>query len=313
MRAKIKREWPTLVVVVIICLTLMGSCRQTPLPAITLSPVLQPNPTPAQLPKFLSHIYPKPDAVVWGKLSGDHIWVILRLDEIAEPGDTLGVEEMQERVEFLMDSKLLDAEIIPGRKPGAAEVAIAGKFALGLGKHKATVQVRRTSGEVLEYSWTFTVVAAEPTLPDMPEGIQFVRPLPDSTITLQAYREEQLVPPYHAPAFADLRGGVCVGVLTSKIVEPGENLDGDGVSRKYPFVALDGAPPGEYARIEMAYDLGKCIVVDENGVETSYQCPHHYKCWRVALAPGEHEATVQLYKASGEVIEYTWQFTITND
>jgi hypothetical protein len=239
----------------------------------------------------------------------------LELDEIVEPGETLELEEVQRRVEFMIDGELLDAQVVRGFKPGAAQVQITGTFPQGLGQHEATVRVNRTSSSMLEYSWKFTVLAEEPTLPNLPEGFQFVRPLPDSVITLQAYQEEHLIPPYHAPAFADLRGGVCVGVVPGKIVEPGEFLDGSDVARKYSLVAIDGVSPDANTVVVVEYEPLEIEVFDEDTdrVIASYVGPHNYKCWRVELLPGEHSATVQLQKASGEVIEYTWRFTIASD
>jgi hypothetical protein len=243
-------------------------------------------------------------------LSGKGVWATLQIEEIAEPGETLEVEEMQEQVTFLMDGEVLEAEVRRSRKPGAQEVDIVGDFDLSPGEHEATVRVSRTSGETLEYSWTFTVLDGEPTVPGLPEGLQFVRPLPNSTITLHAYREEQLVPPYQVTSPADLRGGVCVGVMSIEIMKAGEDLDCASLSHKYSFVALDGISPSRYWIEELC--TGKLIAVDENGMVTSIPGVHH-KCWRVGLAPGEHEATVQLHNVSGEVIEYTWCFTITSD
>ncbi len=313
MCAEIQQQWFILAtMMMIVCLVLLAACGQCPQSAVTLSSTPQAGATPAELPAFLSYVEPKPGAqVLEGVLSGSGVWATLQLEEIAEPGETLGVEEMQGRVEFLMDGEVLDAEVERSWKPGAAEVEIVGNFDLSAGEHEATVRVRRTSGEVLEHSWTFTILDVETTMPGLPEGFRFVRPLPDSTITLQTYREEQMVPPYQAPAFADLRGGVCVGVLTNKIMEPGESLDCVSLSHKYPFVALDGVPPGRYTWIEERC-AGEIVIVGENGVVTSGPSLH-YKCWKIELAPGEHEATVQLRKASGEVIEYTWRFTITSD
>jgi len=314
MCAKIRGQRLTLVVVaMIVCLALFGACRQRSQSAPPLSSIAQASPTPARLPEFLSYIHPKPgQQVVQGALSGSFGWAILRLEEIAEPDETLGPEEMQERVDFLIDDELLVPEIVQSPKPGSSEIAIIGDFALDRGKHEATVRVRRTSGEVLEYSWTFTILDAETTMAGLPEGLRFVRPLPDSTITLKAYREEQLVPSYQAPAYADLRGGVCVGVQTIEIVELGEDLDCAGVSRKYRFVILDGVSVGKHARIEEGC-AGEIVVVSEDGVTTSGP-GSHYKCWKVELAPGKHEVTVELRKASGEVVvEYIWWFTITND
>jgi len=245
-------------------------------------------------------------------LSGNIVWAKLQIEEIAEPGETLGMEEMRERVTFLMDGEVLDAEVKRSSKPGAQELDIVGNFDLSPGEHEATVRVRRTSGETLEYSWTFTVLDGEPTVSGLPEGLQFVRPLPDSTITLYAYREEQLVPPYQITPPADLQGGVCVGVMSVEMMKPGEQLDCASLSRQYSFVALNGVAPSKYDRIEELC-AGKSIAMDENGNITSSIPSTHNKCWRVRLAPGEHEATVQLHNVSGEVIRYTWYFTITSD
>ncbi len=317
MHTNIKQRRHTLIVItMIVCFVSLGGCRQAHSPTLTLSPTFQPGPTSAELPRFLSYIHPRPEElVIQAALSISHAWATLELEEIAEPGDTLGLEEMQSKVEFLMDGKPLDAQVVRGFIPDRAQVQIIGTFPLDLGQHEATIRVHRTSGDVLEYSWTFTVVAEEPTLPGLPEGFQFVRPLPDSIITLQAYREEHLVPPYHSPAFADLRGGVCVGVLPGKIVEPGEFLDGSDVARKYSLVTLDDISLDTNTVTVLEYEPLEIRVFDEvtGRMVASYVGPHNYKCWRVELSPGVHNATVQLQKASGEAIEYTWQFTITSD
>lgn len=303
-------------VAMIVCLVLLRACSPTG-PRRTPFPTLAPSPTPVQLPAFLSYTWPRPGAIELQGLfshSGPRsAWATLELDEIAEPGERLTLDELQERVEFLLDDQPVDAEIVEGIKP--RQVQILGRFGLDLGEHTATVRVRRMSGERLEFSWTFTVVAEEPTMPGLPEGLQFVRPLPDSTITQQAYREEHLVPGYYAPGFADLRGGVCFGVLPGKIVQPGEFLDGPTTSSKYAFVALDGAPSGPDAMIGKGYEPYQVRVFGETHrqIIASYVGPHHYSCWQVDLAPDEHQATIQLQQTPEEVIEFTWWFTITND
>ncbi len=312
MYVQIRRQWAILAILIGVFLALLTACGQHSKSTITLLSTPQSSATPEQLPEFLSYIEPRQGAqVVKGALSGNGVWATLQLEEVAESGEMLTVEEMQKRVEFWMDGEMLDAEIKRNSKPGAQEVDIVGNFDLSPGEHTATVRVSRTSGEALEYSWAFTVLDGEPTVPGLPEGLRFVRPLPDSTISLHAYREEQLVPLYQVPSFADLRGGVCVGVMSSEMMKPGENLDCADLSRKYPFVALDSISPSQYDWIEEPC-AGEFIAVDENGAITSLPAAH-YKCWKVSLAPGEHEATIQLHNASGEVIQYTWWFTITNN
>ncbi len=312
MYAQIRRQWFILAILMNVCLAMLAACGQHSKSTITLLSTPQSSATPEQLPEFLSYIGPRQGAqVVKGALSGNVIWATLQLEEIAESGETLIVEEIQKKVEFLIDGEVLNVKIKRSPKPGTQEVDIVGNFDLSPGEHTITVRVSRTSGEVLEYSWTFTVLDGEPTVSGLPKGLQFVRPQPDSTISLRAYGEEQLVPLYQVPSFADLRGGVCVGVMSSEMMKPGENLDCADLSRKYPFVALDSISPSQYDWIEEQC-AGEFIAVDENGAITSLPAAH-YKCWKVRLAPGEHEATIQLHNASGEVIQYTWWFTITNN
>jgi hypothetical protein len=251
------------------------------------------------------------------RLSLHHISGDLRLEEIAEPGEILELDEIQEQTSLLIDGDIVETRVSQGFQSGTMDVRPIKRAALGLGEHTATIRVRRTSGQVLAYSWTFTVLAEEPTLPGLPEGLQFVRPLPDSTITVQAYQEERLVPPYYAPFFADLRGGVCAGIFPAKVVAPDESPDEHDVAKKYSFIALDGVPPGEggpaVIRAVGPEHLEVPVYDETEHIIAFYVGSHHYKCWQVDLAPGKHEATIQLRNALGEVIDYTWAFTITNN
>jgi len=314
MLAKVEQRWLILLVVTVIgCLMILEACGQSYLPTATLSP----SSTPVELPAFLSHISLYPDTLVSKRmLGGKLIWATLRLEEIAESGETLGLEKMQRRVDLLIDGEIWDSEVERTSKPGAAEVEIVGGSDLGLGEHKATVRVRRTSGEILEYSWTFTVVAEEPSLPGLPEGLQFVRPLPDSTITMQAYQEEYLISSYFAPvSYLLARGAVCVGINPAKLLGPDELcLDIEDASRRYSFVTLNGVSPDADARIGEEWMGADVVIVDETGNEISQGClSNHCKCWKVDLTPGEHEVTVRLEQSSGREMEYSWRFTITSD
>lgn len=297
-----------------ICLVVLGACGRASPSTPTFLPTLQSSPSARDLPDFLRWVYPPPDILVLQRdISTTSVsWAVLELGEIAEPGEVLTPEEMQNRVEFLIDGELRNIEATSFlNRP--TQAAIIGEFALSVGEHEATVRVRRASGEVLEYSWTFTVWAEEPTAPGLPEWLQFVRPLPNSTVTVQEYREANLVPAHLG--FGDFRGGICMGVQTCRIVELGEYLDCSGVLRKFSFVTLDGAPLHSVdATIEGGCELVLNETTDEEGrVVRSYPGPRAYQCLIIDLTPGEHEVTVQLQMASGEVVEYTWRFTITDD
>jgi len=53
--------------------------------------------------------------------------------------------------------------------------------------------------------------------------------------------------------------------------------------------------------VDSKYDAVRETVVGVGG----------HRCWFAPLEPGAHKATVQVHKESGEVLEYTWTFTIT--
>jgi hypothetical protein len=315
MRTNSSQRWPRLLIVTgVVCCVILEACIQRPQPATTLSfpLVSSPTSTSVQLPAFLSRVEPRSDARVIGVISGRVVWAVLRLEEIAEPGEVLGLGEMQDRVEFLIDGKALDAEVAWGPKPGVLEVEVIGDFEVGPGKHAATVRVRTTSGEVLKHSWTFTVFAEEPRVPDLPEGLWFVRPLPHSTITKQAYQQEQLVDFFPV---GPLQSGVCVGILPYELANPNELcLECEDAPRRYSIVALDGTLPDNNAA-RRSLGEGETVGLDyANGNTVEVCCATaHYECYVVDLASGEHEATVRLVQASGEEIKHTWYFTITED
>ena len=294
-----------------LCLCACHSLSPSPTPFPTLISV----PPSAELPPFLAAVSPRPGSlVVQGEFSPErsYSWALLRLAEISEPGEALQPVSIQERTQLVVDGHILQVEVPSIIEDRLALLVDSSLFYPSLGEHQATIRVRRTSGEMLEFTWRFTVVE-ELVLPGLPWGLGFVRPVPDTTVSQQAYREEPLVPVDYLPGFADVGGGVCVGILASRVVERGEILTSDEVYDKFHIVALDGIPPGSTAVIEGGYDLGLSEIYEGGRLVTSYEGGEHYKCWRVDLAPGRHEATVRLERASGQVTEFTWWFVITEE
>jgi len=294
------------------CLVALLACGAGP-PVPTPFPTQRLTPTPVALPGFLFFVSPEPGSTITGLGWERHHWATLNLPQIAEPGEILKLQDLHERTWLLIDGQPLEFELRENdQRPGIGAEVRASFFSLDLGEHLVAIRVLRTSGEVLEFSWLFTVDENARIMPGLPEGFEFVRPLPDSTITLQDYREGDLVPGEYVPGFAILRGGVCYGILGGKVVEPGEFLTGLEVSNKARFVALDGASPGPVADIRGGSDLGLHEIYDASGhVIASYGGGQHYSCWYVDLAPGRHVATVRIERASGQVTEFTWWFVIT--
>jgi len=301
-------------------LVILLACGIGP-PAPTPFPTLRPTPTPVVLPDFLFFVFPEPGSTIAGIGGGRKPWVTLNLPEIAEAGETLTPEDLQERTWLLVDGQSIAFELSEDYGDGSGSRAWAlVSFSPGPGEHRTTIRVRRTSGEILEFSWVFTVDKRAYILPGLPEGFQFVRPLPDSTISRQAYRTERLVPSGYLPGFpVFLQDGVCVGVLGYEIAGWPSYFTAEEVYEMFSIASLDGRPPDAEA-ISGGYEVpGEVETIC--GYPPGTVCTptraqhdvsaHHYKCVVVDLAPGRHEATAVLEWPDGHVTEFTWWFVIT--
>ena len=264
------------------CVVGGSACQSASSTILPTSTPFSPIPPQEELPEFLLRMHPT-DFVLQGTLNS--VSATLLVDEITLSGD---VTDWNDRVVLLIDEtpipvaiRLEEFESEPGR------VLIVGRQQLELGRHTATIRVAQLSPHpTLEYSWEFDILAEEPAFPGLPEGLQFVRPLPNSVISQHTYREGFVIPSRYLSrsAGADQRNGVCMGTMPESDIYV------------YQFITLDRRRP-----------KNDDIII---GSKTSLSS---ITCWYVDLAPGQHEVVAKINKASGEEIEYTWQFTIVPD
>ena len=189
-------------------------------------------------------------------------------------------------------------------------VFLRGEFTLDPGTYEAAVVVQLASGATLEHRWPFTVVP-ELVWPGLPAGV-YVSPLPESTISQQAYQRSSFIPPQYFPCGA---GGICLGLMTEEIVERGEILGCVEVLSKVHLIALDGKRPAPAGNeVSLSCELVKFFETDPGGqIITSYPGPHAVEFWQLDLPPGEHLVVAELRRASGEPEYFAWRFTITED
>ena len=170
-------------VAAITLLSLVYACQQSDPPVAHTIP--QPSSTLSPMPNFVTHTYPGRNGYDVQYGSGvSSISATLDMEVIAEPGETLALDNMPNRIALLIDGEQ-QPDVLVGEGVWPNRATVGGEFVLDPGEHTVTVRAHRSSGEILQYSWNFTAFAEEPVLPGLPEGLQFVRPLPDSTITLQ--------------------------------------------------------------------------------------------------------------------------------
>ena len=138
-----------------------------------------------KLPRFLEHVSPEPESTLSAfDYEGRSIVVVqsvIRTEEILEPGDFFDTDDVLERGILLLNGRTPEtvslgeqryitsevqlAKIMMPDKEGNIIASSPGPLAsrcwfvpLELGKHEATLRVHKTSGAVLEYTWTFTIV-----------------------------------------------------------------------------------------------------------------------------------------------------------
>jgi hypothetical protein len=143
------------------------------------------------LPTFLEQVSPEPESTL-GLLEYDErqstVCVVFVVEEILEPGDFFHAEDVVGRLALLIDghtaedlatgkedyedyctSNVQMAKIMLFDEEGNVIASGPGplgsrcwSIALEPGKHEATVRLRKTSGAVLEYTWTFTLTPPPP-------------------------------------------------------------------------------------------------------------------------------------------------------
>ncbi len=135
------------------------------------------------LPTFLEQVLPEPESTLSSPEYAERqstVCVVFVVEEILEPGDFFHAEDVVGRLALLINghtaedlatgkkdyctSNVQMAEIMLSDEEGNVIASGPGplgsrcwSIALEPGKHEATVRVHKTSGAVLEYTWTFTL------------------------------------------------------------------------------------------------------------------------------------------------------------
>ena len=141
------------------------------------------SPMPANLPVFLEKVYPPPDSTITQEcyrknladMSRSGIHGVIWVKELVESGDHLNQNMIIERTRISIDSVpskdtdggiVLEASLFQKRdRQGNVTTSYPGPRTWVIlpgipkaGQHTATIQAIKTSGDILEYSWTFTLV-----------------------------------------------------------------------------------------------------------------------------------------------------------
>jgi len=136
----------------------------------------------------------------------------------------------------------------------------------------------------------------------LPDFLFEIHPAPSSVIRHKCYLESL--------EGLSLQVGVYVVVITEKMVEQNDNLtDLDDIDERIE-IKINPTPKGDVTT-HLGADLMVLEKYDEEGnVIATWAGPHVWKSFPAALPPGKHTVTVQVRKTSGEILEYSWTFSL---
>jgi hypothetical protein len=148
----------------------------------------------------------------------------------------------------------------------------------------------------------------------LPSFLEFVAPAPKSEISIDSYNEGQHYPPISEahPAPQDGRQRICSELLSRVLLEPEDYFAVS--SQKGEFlpdrvtVYVDGAKVARDDEVIMV--LSETVLEDENGRVIARAPASHLICWPAKLERGIHVVTMEVNKTSGEVVNYSWSFTL---
>jgi len=148
----------------------------------------------------------------------------------------------------------------------------------------------------------------------LPPYLEFVAPTPDSEFLVDAYNEGLHYPPISEahPAPEEGRQRICSKLLSRALLEPGDyfrtSLQKGEVLPDRITLYVDGDKLVRDDEVIMI--LAETEIEDESG-QTIAQAPaSHLICWPAELKKGIHIVTIEVMKTSGEVVDYSWSFTL---
>ncbi len=150
-----------------------------------------------------------------------------------------------------------------------------------------------------EIPWPVVSACEHPPLPDF---LECVFPGPGMTVSLQDYNRAMKAP-------MTMSAGVGVKLNGTKIVENGENLTDEEIQQR-PTLLVDQQTVPDNLKRWVIEGLPTKAYNDKGELVYEVDAGPHSAQWLVPLAPGQHQATIHIRKKSGQVLTFSWQFTV---
>lgn len=144
--------------------------------------------------------------------------------------------------------------------------------------------------------------------------LEFVVPAPNSEYSVEAYDEGMHYPPISEvhPAPKEGKQRICGEVLSRTLLESGDYFRTTPQKGEFLPDRISLYVDGDKFRRddEVIMILVETELEDENGYITARAPASHLICWPAELGEGLHIATIEVKKTSGEIMDYSWSFTL---
>ena len=147
----------------------------------------------------------------------------------------------------------------------------------------------------------------------LPEYLSFVAPEPESIYSINDFKAGNHYPTGVPSALDNGANRVCIELNGKPFLETGDYFALRPNQGEYFPDRVTGYVDGE--KVLKDEDtitiLGEYRLINEKGEVTASVPGPFIICWNVQLNLGQHIATIEVEKTSGERISYSWSFEIT--
>jgi hypothetical protein len=141
--------------------------------------------------------------------------------------------------------------------------------------------------------------------------IEAVAPSPGSILNVEDFRNGKHEAGGRWHVAEPLAPSICAKLNAVPLLQPGDDFsEADPFLERIEFIVDDQVLSRPYG-IDGVATL--TWLLDEDGEEVAVATGPFFFCWKADLGVGVHTAYLKVRKTSGEVVEYKWSFTLTDD
>lgn len=146
----------------------------------------------------------------------------------------------------------------------------------------------------------------------LPSFLSFVVPEPESVYSIEDFSTGMHYPTKAHPAPGNARNRVCIELVSTGLLEPGDNFTLYPEEGEFLPDRLTGYIDGKQAQKdeEVMTILGREYLTGDSGEVIASSSGPQIICWPLSLESGIHYFFIEVTKTSGQIISYDWSFEL---